>query len=299
MRELEKIVWKQTEDNRWLAYDENETQITGWLHDLSRDTWYYCCSDNIQTNWLKDTDERWYYFFTEQCVDYGKQYYKGEMKTGWLNDNGKWYYLIPYSYPSLGIYKGQMLLNTTEEINGIEYTFDETGTWKENTGEVSDKLATFTGSWEGFYDHAYADPYYGEEIVSYFTIGFGTCYCSIPEAFPDGLNSTCTREQALQWLKQEETNCYKAIESNLKNKGIILKQHQIDALADFAYNCGTGALFGSTLYRYITNGGNDAETIKSYFRMWNKANGQVSVGLDKRRISEANLYNYGDYTGNN
>ena len=289
--------WKEN-NGKWTLWN-NDAQVTGWVHDTNRDTWYYCYSSDIAVGWMQDYDGRWYYFFKEQCVDNNKQMYRGEMKTGWLKDKDKWYYLMPYSYPSEGIYKGQMLLETIREINGVEYKFDSTGAWKENTNEVSDKLAEFTGSWEGFYSKAYADPYYGAGVKSYWTIGYGTCYCSIPEAFPNGLNSTCTREQALQWLKQEENNCYKAVEKNLKYHGIILDQCQIDALADFAYNCGTGALFGSTLYKNILNGKLDKDTITSGFKAWIYANGIVSKGLLNRRLGEIKLFLYGDYTGNN
>ena len=38
--------------------------------------------------------------------------------------------------------------------------------------------------------------------------------------------------------------------------------------------------------------------IKTYFRMWNKANGQVSKGLDRRRIAEAEMFSYGVYNNN-
>ena len=110
MKELKNIKWKETKEGKWLAFDDCGNQITGWLHDLNRDTWYFCYSDDAATGWMKDTDGRWYYFFDKQCVDYNRQMYKGEMKTGWLKDNGKWYYLVTKSSPSMGLYKGQMLL---------------------------------------------------------------------------------------------------------------------------------------------------------------------------------------------
>ena len=289
MRELEKIVWKQTEDNRWLVYDENETQITGWLHDLSRDTWYYCCSDNIQTNWLKDTDGRWYYFFTEQCVDYGKQYYKGEMKTGWLNDNGKWYYLVEKSIPSEGIYRGQMLLNTTREINGIEYTFDETGTWKENTGNgVSDKGIDFIKSFEGFYPNKYYD------CVGVLTQGYGLTGDEIKN-LPDII----TEEKATQLLKDLVNNkYYPPIKKALDKNGISLSQNKIDALVSMAYNVGYSGVLGSTLFKNICNGVTNENTITSNFCAWSMAGGKQVLGLLRRRQAEARMFLYGEYNNN-
>ena len=88
------------------------------------------------------------------------------------------------------------------------------------------------------------------------------------------------------------------IKTNLTNKGIVLSSHQMDALSSFSFNCGVNALFGSSLYKYIIQGGTDANKIKTYFRMWNKANGQVSKGLDRRRIAEAEMFSYGVYNNN-
>jgi GH24 family phage-related lysozyme (muramidase) len=58
-------------------------------------------------------------------------------------------------------------------------------------------------------------------------------------------------------------------------------------------------MFGSSLYRYIVNGGRDSETILKYFRMWNKVieNNEPVVweGLDIRRVAEANIFNNNIY----
>ena len=289
MIELEKIAWKQTEDNRWLAYDENETQITGWLHDLSRDTWYYCCSDNIQTNWLKDTDGRWYYFFTEQCVDYGKQYYKGEMKTGWLNDNGKWYYLVEKSIPSEGIYRGQMLLNTTREIEGVNYTFNESGEWKENVGNgVSDKGIDFIKSFEGFYPSKYYD------CVGVLTQGYGLTGDEIKN-LPDII----TEEKATQLLKDLVNNkYYPPIKKALDKNRVSLSQNQIDALVSMAYNVGYSGVLGSTLFKNICNGVTNENTITNNFCAWSMAGGKQVLGLLRRRQAEARMFLYREYNNN-
>ena len=296
MKELNKINWKQNGD-KWLAYDENNIQTTGWLHDSNEDRWYYCYSSDIAKGWFKDVDGRWYYFSPCQQVTYNHQYYTGEMMVNWVKIDNKWYYLLPKSIPSEGVYKGQCLIDTTEEIDGVSYSFDKSGAWIENNG-VSDKGIDFIASWEGFYSKAYADPYYGANVKDYWTIGFGTCYCSNPSAFPNGLNSTCTREQALTWLKEEADKCYNKIKTDLTNKGIALSNYQMDAISSFSFNCGVNALFGSSLYKYIIQGGTDANKIKTYFRMWNKANGQVSKGLDRRRIAEADMFSYGVYNNN-
>ena len=298
MIELDKVNWKETEDGRWLAYQEDGTQITGWLHDLQRDTWFWCYSDDVAKGWFKDSDGRWYYFFPEQCVDYNRQMYKGEMKTGWLQDKGKWYYLSPFGSPIQGIYRGMMLQSITETIDNVDYTFGVDGSWIEPNNGISNKCAEFIGSWEGFYSKAYADPYYGTNVKAYWTIGYGTCYCVKPEAFSNGLNSTCTKEQALEWLKEEANKCYFKIKKVAKDKGLELNEDQLSALTSFSYNCGTSALFGSTLWRNICNGVRDENTIKNNFCAWSMANGQRSEGLYRRRVREANMFLYGTYENN-
>lgn len=72
-----------------------------------------------------------------------------------------------------------------------------------------------------------------------------------------------------------------------------LSQNQFDALVDFAYNVGTGALHGSTLLRWVnTNPANLA--IRTAFLMWDKYHYDgvllVSADLKARRTKEADLY---------
>lgn len=295
MTELTKITWKDN-NGKWLAYDPNGNQITGWLHDLTRDTWYFCYSNDIAKGWMKDNDGRWYYFFKDQCVDYNSQMYKGEMKTGWLEDDGKWYYLVPKSIPSNAIYRGQMLYSTTETIDDAAYTFDDSGAWVENTSSnngLSDEGAEFISSWEG-YTSTWEDVGDG-----YLTIGIGLATSSTlgKEVYASGVRS-CPKEQAYEWLQEECQSCYEVIKSKLSDNNIILTQNKIDALISFSYNCGIGALLGSTLFKNILNGVTDATTIKSNFEAWSYCNGVVWEGLKKRRTSEANLYLNADYIGN-
>lgn len=66
-------------------------------------------------------------------------------------------------------------------------------------------------------------------------------------------------------------------------------QGQFDALVSFAYNCGTGNLAKSTLYRKAKANMNDA-SIPAEFAKWNKGGGKVLPGLIKRRAWEAKLY---------
>lgn len=89
------------------------------------------------------------------------------------------------------------------------------------------------------------------------------------------------------------------IDANVRaiaNKNIGLKQHQIDALTDFAYNCGIGSLSSSTALRLINKG--DLSGVDALLK-WNK--GQDSKGnlvelpgLTARRKSEIHLFKTGE-----
>lgn len=72
-----------------------------------------------------------------------------------------------------------------------------------------------------------------------------------------------------------------------------LSQNQFDALVDFAYNVGTGALHGSTALKLIKANPNDPG-IRTTLALWDKihVNGalEVSPDLAKRRRLEAEMY---------
>lgn len=66
-------------------------------------------------------------------------------------------------------------------------------------------------------------------------------------------------------------------------------QGQFDALVDFAFNLGVGALKRSTLLKYIRERRGEAE-IRAEFAKWRKAGGKVCAGLVKRRAWEAQRF---------
>lgn len=291
MLELNKINWKQADEEKWLAYGDNNIQIIGWLHDISRDRWYYCFSDDIAKNWFQDTfDGRWYYFSPCQQTTYNNQYYVGEMMTNWVKIEGKWYYLVPESITSEGVYRGQCLIDTTEEIEGINYSFDKSGAWiEENKADM--KLVKFIESWEGFPNNGYK--YY--DCVGILTQGFGLTGDEIAN-----LPNPISREQAEELLINTLNNKYiPPIINDLNSKGITLTITQLHSLISMAYNVGYVGVLGSTLYRNICNGVKDENTITSNFIAWSKAGGKTISGLYKRRLSESKLFLHGDYTGNN
>ena len=66
-------------------------------------------------------------------------------------------------------------------------------------------------------------------------------------------------------------------------------QGKFDALVDFTYNCGVGALKTSTLLQYIQSGRKTWE-IQEQFLRWVNSGGKKLGGLVTRRIWEANRW---------
>lgn len=316
-KEGEKVKgWVQDDKNLWYHLNDKDSSLdTGWFQTATDgDFWFYSYPEKTEkdgnthytgemsTGWIQDiTNGDWYYLYPERTINYGIEYPQGAMAVDWvkLGDKQKWYYLLKEKteYNSNTHYKGACVCNTTLQVNDENYTFDENGVWQSNSTSgdslVSDDLVEYVGGWEGLYTKAYADPYYGASVQSYWTIGYGTCYCAIPEAFPNGLNSTCTKEQALGWLKQEINHVAITIKEALGDSYSSLSQQAFDCLCDIGYNAGTGAIIGGNTWKAIISG--DIDTIKTKLMSWNKANGVVSSGLTKRCKSRVNMCLNGVY----
>jgi lysozyme len=117
------------------------------------------------------------------------------------------------------------------------------------------------------------------------TIGYGATF------YHDGtkvkLGQTITREQANQLLV-DHLKQFEGSVTGLLN-GVVLNQNQFDALVSFCYNLGAGNLAKSQLLRFVKANPNDPK-IAAEFLKWNRAGGEVSTGLVRRRKKEAQLY---------
>lgn len=67
-----------------------------------------------------------------------------------------------------------------------------------------------------------------------------------------------------------------------------LTQNQWDAIASWAFNCGTTALAKSTLLKRINAG--QFDKVPAEFMKWTKANGKELPGLVRRRRAEAKMW---------
>lgn len=67
-----------------------------------------------------------------------------------------------------------------------------------------------------------------------------------------------------------------------------INQNQFDSLTDFVYNIGTHAFQGSTLLKYLNL--QKYQLADSEFLKWNHDNGQIKLGLTRRRQAERALF---------
>jgi lysozyme len=70
---------------------------------------------------------------------------------------------------------------------------------------------------------------------------------------------------------------------------VKITQAEFDALVDFAFNVGVGALTNSTLLRGLNAG--DFAGAADQFETWDRVNGKVVAGLLRRRLAETELFN--------
>jgi lysozyme len=257
--------WKQK--TIWQLVKEDGSLETGWVQ--INGYWYYLDSTGTmyQEKWLQDSSA-WYYLDDS-----------GHMVTGWKKIEEKYYCFAQ---------NGALYVNCTTPDG---YKVDENGVWQNSL--VSDELISFVKGYEKFYPNKYDD---GTGVI---TQGYGATGDEIAN-----WGDEITEEEASEELKTAINEKYaKPIKKDLDSRGVKLEQNQFDSLISCAYNIGVGdskkGMFGSSLYRYIVNGGRDSETILKYFRMWNKVieNNEPVVweGLDIRRVAEANIFNNNIY----
>ena len=81
------LLGKQINELSWI-YIQGEELSKGWIEDAKAKNWYFMNEKGImETGWLKDKDDKWYYLNTRSDGS------KGSMKIGWNKINNEWYYL--------------------------------------------------------------------------------------------------------------------------------------------------------------------------------------------------------------
>ena len=137
---------------RYYLDEKTGQMVTGWVQvykDGIVDYYYFKEDGSMATGWWQ-VDSKWYYFYDGKALvdtfaKINDLWYhfnvKGYMDTGWLNVNGKMYYLNVsngsltkgwiqdqngYEY-YLSEVDGSLTINTTINIGGRSYTFNESG----------------------------------------------------------------------------------------------------------------------------------------------------------------------------
>lgn len=116
------------------------------------------------------------------------------------------------------------------------------------------------------------------------TIGYGHCAGV-------RLGDTCTPDEAERWLREDILIAEAAVSQLAR---VALVQNQFDALVDFTFNLGAGALGGSTLLRRL-NSGDYAGAAIEFPRWVHDAGGHVEPGLVTRRDRERQLFLRGEW----
>lgn len=126
----------------------------------------------------------------------------------------------------------------------------------------------------------------GLELVGYLcpanipTIGYGH---TGPEV---KVGKAITPDKATELLAGDLAKFERGVKAVVKSN---INQNQFDALVSFAYNCGLGNLYKSTLLKKV-NANPDDPAIANEFSKWTRGGGKVLPGLVRRRKAESSLY---------
>ena len=129
-------------------------------------------------------------------------------------------------------------------------------------------------SYEGLRLNSYICP------AGVWTIGYGHTGGVEP-------NTKIDEKTADAYLKQDLVKFEKAV---LTYVTIDLNQNQFDALVSFCFNVGPQAFKGSTLVKRLNNGENPNSVAAEELPKWNKGDGKVLEGLNRRRSAELELF---------
>jgi lysozyme len=138
--------------------------------------------------------------------------------------------------------------------------------------------AKFVARWEGFLPHAYLDTIASPAV---YTIGYG-------HTGPDvHAGMVVSKTEALRLLAHDLRMAARAVKQGIHVK---LAVRQRMALISLAFNCGAGAVVGSTLARKLNAG--DYTGAGKCFLDWNHAGGVEVEGLTNRRRAEKWMFDH-------
>ncbi len=152
---------------------------------------------------------------------------------------------------------------------------------------VSDSLVDIVKKYEGFSDYAVNDG-------TGWYIGYGSS-CGRYE-YPDGI----TEEDADSLLRSMLSLCSDVVNNFAEKNNLTFTQPQFDALACFTYNLGNSWIRNDSSLAQALKNGIDSYTdleVVNLFGVWCHFGSSPNKGLARRRIEEACIFLYGDYSG--
>ena len=158
--------------------------------------------------------------------------------------------------------------------------------WAAGRMDYSDDCIEFIKAHEGFADSVYDDG-------TGWYIGYGSAVSR--EDYPDGL----TEEEAEALLREKMDGFADYVNSFLGKYNVTVTQGQFDALCSMTYNFGPSWLnTANRLPSYLANGIENytERQIVNAFAAWCHIGGEISEGLLKRRIAEAKMFLFDDYS---
>jgi lysozyme len=151
---------------------------------------------------------------------------------------------------------------------------------------LSRRGAGFIARFEGCVLKMYNDPTNNATIGVGHLIHLGPINGSEPEEFRRGI----TRKRALELLMSDADKAARSVRRLIK---VPLNQQQFDALVSFTFNCGEGALAGSTLRKRLNR--REYEGVPPELNKWVLSGGKRLPGLIRRRAAEGALFRSGRY----
>ncbi len=152
---------------------------------------------------------------------------------------------------------------------------------------VSDECVEFIKAYEGYAQYQY-------EFSGDWYIGYGSsCYDG---EYPNGISE----DEASALLKNRLEGFAGYVNQFLRQYGVAVTQEQFDALCSMTYNFGPAWLnVSNRLPSYLANGieNYSEQEIINAFAAWCHIGTQVNDNLLRRRLGEAELFLYGDYSG--
>lgn len=161
--------------------------------------------------------------------------------------------------------------------------------------KASGNIIDYIKEKEGCRLEAYKLP--GED---YWTIGYG-------HSGPDVKQGQVITEDEANKLFSDDLKIFeKAVNGYIDKYNLSFNQSKFDAIVSFTYNCGTNWVDNSwRIAKYLKNNFKDSngkvipdQEIADAFGVICSGGDGIIIGLIKRRIEEAKIFLYGDYTGN-